>query len=249
MEGRVQPLKRRKRGLLFQSFVVAAREMSHRDSRTTLMWSLLLTVVFTLLVSVGAFYLLDSAAMEVRSPEWLGEWANSWLQGLTWLLGGGLTLVTAILGFRFAANVFLGFFLDRALRKLVERRPDLGPLHEGESSSRSLARSVTFLLKSVAVHLLCIPLYLLSFFFPPLTLLLFLVIDGRLLARELFEQVSPQLIAEEEQKKRWKGGGVGWSVWGGAVSLMMAVPFLNLAVPLFATYAMVYVLRGPGREG
>ena len=235
--------------MLVQSFTYAAREMTHRDSRTTLMWSLLLAIVFTFFVGVGAFYLLDFVAMDVRSPEWLGEWADSWLKGLTWLIGGCLTLLIAILGFRFAANVLLGFFLDRSLQKLVERRPELGPCHEGESTSRTLARSIAFLVKSLCVHFLCIPLYLLSFFFPPLTLMLFLLIDGRLLAREMFEQVSPQLMGEEERKKSWHRGGMGWSVWGGAISLMMAVPFLNLAVPLFATYAMVYVLRGPGREG
>ena len=113
----------------------------------------------------------------------------------------------------------------------------------GPSLLGSLGTTLAFMGKWLLVHFLLSPLYLMGAFFPPLSLALFLWVDGNVLSREMAELVYPRLVPEEEREPLLSEMKKGMRLWGVAVSALLLVPVVNLVVPLFAMVAMVYFVQ------
>ena len=152
---------------------------------------------------------------------------------LSWLdtsLDVGLLLAVmagSLWFFPVLATVIVGFFLERVAQAVEGRHyPDLPPARQ-VGPGESLGTALRFVLASLGLNLLVLPLY----FVPLLNLGVFLLLNGYLLGREYFELVgSRRMDPTQLAEKRLAHRGVLLLV-GMAGAGLMALPLLNLPCP------------------
>jgi len=184
-------------------------------------------------IFAGLLLIVDWAVGTLPVLGW--AWVNTVLKVLT---GLGV-LVLSIFLFQPVAVLFIGFFLE-FIADAVEARyypqalaPRSVPIVE------SLSVSLRFLLLSLFVNILLIPVY----FLPVINGLVLVAVNGFLIGREYFELValrhlSPRQIRalEKEQFFYLLGCGI-------LVAFVLTIPVLNFAGPLFGTAFMVHIFR------
>jgi uncharacterized protein involved in cysteine biosynthesis len=199
--------------------------------------AVLTLLVYALLFAALAWLLGNSQVSELPWLEALADWGV-----------GALAAVLATLVFPGVVSAVLGAFLDDVARLVEEHRyPDRGPgrsipLAEAMSSAAGLAAW------TVGLNLVFLPLYLVLFFAPPLNLVVYYLLNGRLLGREYFETVAlrridPGAMAALRQRH-------GWTIWlaGAATAALLTVPIVNLVAAVVGVAAMVHIfhkLTGP----
>jgi CysZ protein len=183
------------------------------------------------------------------------------IAGLIWLLSGawvkGLPLVGTLLawGAGIAAVIIAtllfpglisglsGLWLDDVAATVEARHyphlpaPRKTPLHE------SLAMSARLTGRTMLINVVLLPLYLVLLFVPPLNLVIYYGVNGRLLGREYFETVALRRLAPAEiDALRRRYGGSIWAA-GAMTAFLLTVPFLNLLAPVIGTAAMVHIFQ------
>ena len=191
----------------------------------------------------GVLGALEGILSTWSPPTWLPEWGVKAFQAGMHIAAAAATVVVWVLMFRTLFHGILGLLLEMTLERLVRIDPELPPLLPGPSLLGSLGTTLAFMGKWLLVHFLLSPLYLMGAFFPPLSLALFLWVDGSVLSREMVELVYPRLVPEEEWEHLRSEMKKGMRLWGVAVSALLLVPVVNLVVPLFAMVAMVYFVQ------
>jgi uncharacterized protein involved in cysteine biosynthesis len=167
------------------------------------------------------------------------------LTGLPWLvpvidvLGGVAVLGLAWLLFPAVVPAISSLFVDD-VAAAVERRyyPGLPQPHP-QPLIEAAAYAARFLLVSVLLNLLALPLYLV----PGLNLVVYLLLNGYLLGRQYFEQVAcrhlePLPLTRERRRRR-----LGLMVAGMVISALAAIPVINLVAPVVATAFMVHIIQ------
>jgi CysZ protein len=212
---------------MLRAATLALRQILSAPLRRVLFKSLALTLGLLALV----WWLLAwLAASQVTLPyPWL-DTAFSILSGIGLVIGLGFLIapVTAL---------FAGIFLDD-VAEIVERMhyPEAGP-GRAVPLGRSSVLSMKFLGLVLLVNAVALPLVLILGF----GLVIFLLANAYLLGREYF-QLAALRFHDEQTVRRLRlchGGrlfGAGLIIAG-----FLAVPFLNLLTPLFATAFMVHV--------
>ena len=213
--------------------------------------ALLKTMGLTLLFLVGLGFALVEAAQW-----WLGGTLTGWLDLLpdwarveVWLGGAGLfgtvllgLAVTFLMAFLVApvSAVVAGLFLDDAA-EAIERR-DYPADEPGRALPLGIAvpMALRFMLVVVLVNLVALVLLLV----PGVNLVAFLVANGYLLGREFFDfaAMRQRPIAEARALRRRHSGTV--FLGGLAIAALLAVPVVNLLVPLFGAALMVHLHKG-----
>lgn len=137
--------------------------------------------------------------------------------------------------------IFIPLFLDEVGQAVEERHfpESIGPRKQGMIEGIWLGIKGLFVL--LAVNLVALPLV---FLLPGLGFVIFLVVNGFLLGREFFEAAAVRHYppAQIKQLRQRHSGRV--FVAGMAVAALLAIPIVNILVPLFGTAFMVHVLQG-----
>ena len=167
-----------------------------------------------------------------------------WLDRVVGLLGGLAELGLAYLLFPAVMPAVSTLFLD-TVAAAVERRhyPHLPPARI-QPLGEIVIGAVRFLLVSVALNLLVLPLYLVL----GMNLAVFLGLNGYLLGREYYEQVACRhldLAALTGMRRRHR---LRLLLAGVVICGLAAVPLVNLLAPVIAAAFMVHIFhRLPGR--
>ena len=111
------------------------------------------------------------------------------------------------------------------------------------------AQALRFLVLSLTLNLLAMPLYLAGLFLPPLNLFVFYALNGYLLGREYFDLVAQRHHASAEGRELRRSMRGRRLLAGLAIAVLFSVPLINLAMSLVATAAMVHVVLGPKSSG
>nr|WP_321455176.1 sulfate transporter family protein [uncultured Cohaesibacter sp.] len=210
--------------------ILALNQLFSKPFRSVLWRMLGVTLLLLLLVGIGMQagleYLLS---MESFLPGW-AETAASILAGLGLFFGLGFLIVPV-------SAVVAGLYLDE-VSSIVETTyyPQDGtgrdlPMME------AIVQTIRFLGVVIGVNL--IVLILIPFL--GLGVPLFFVANGYLLGREYFEQSALRFRSRQEVKELRSRHGAKIFLSGLLISLFVAIPFLNLLTPLFATAFMVHV--------
>jgi uncharacterized protein involved in cysteine biosynthesis len=170
----------------------------------------------------------------------------AWLDPvLPWLTGLGGVVAAVFLLPVVTASV-LGLFVDEVAAR-VERvnYPEL-PAAAPASLLTGVLLTAKLLAMTLALNLLALPLYLLL---PGANLLIFLALNGYLLAREYVEAVAqrrmrPPEIARLRREHRGRFFAAGVVLAGLAL-----VPIANLLLPVAGTALMVHRTLGPDAPG
>ena len=137
--------------------------------------------------------------------------------------------------------IFIPLFLDEVGQAVEEKHfpSRIGPRRQGVIEGIRLGIKGLFVL--LAVNLLALPLV---FLLPGLGFLIFLVVNGFLLGREFFEAAAVRHYAPAQiSQLRWRHAARVFLA-GMAVAALLAIPIVNILVPLFGTAFMVHVLQG-----
>ena len=137
----------------------------------------------------GVLGALEESLSTWSPPTWLPEWGVKAFQAGMHIAAAAATVVVWVLMFRTLFHGILGLLLEMTLERLVRIDPELPPPLPGPSLLGSLGTTLAFMGKWLLVHFLLSPLYLMGAFFPPLSLALFLWVDGNVLSREMVELV------------------------------------------------------------
>jgi CysZ protein len=137
------------------------------------------------------------------------------------------------------ASLVASFFLDD-IAAIVERAIDpYGPPGRPLPIAPSVAMGLRFAVLSVLVNLVVLLLTI----FTGIGLVAFFVLNGYLLGREYFELAAMRHGPAVEARRLFRQhSGQVWLA-GAIVSAFVAVPFLNLLTPMFATALMTRVYK------
>ncbi len=224
--------------MILQASFAAATRLFTPGFRAVLFKSLGLTV----LVLIGLWFAIAGLFDWLALPPLLSllpdvpEWAN-WLglfaailAGLALALGLGLLIapVTAIIA---------GFFLDD-VAEIIEREDyPQDPVGQALPMTTAAIVSAKFLVLVVLGNLLALVLLLVPF----INIAAFFVVNGYLLGREFFEFAAMRHRSEAEAKalRRRHSGTIFLA--GLVIALVLSIPIMNLATPLFAAGMMVHL--------
>ena len=214
------------------------------ESRAALFKTLALTLAALVSLLLG---LLEGLERLVggTAGEWLAAlpaWTSpeSWTGALGWV---GWVLAALLLGLAMAflvapvSAVVAGLFLDDAA-EAIERRHY--PAH-APGRALPLSIAIPMALRFLGVVVLANLFALLLLLVPGVNAVAFLLVNGYLLGREFFDfaAMRQRPIGEARRMRRRHSGTV--LLAGLVLAGMLAVPLLNLAVPLFGAAMMVHL--------
>jgi CysZ protein len=168
-----------------------------------------------------------------------------WLEtGIALLSGLGLVVGLAFL-IAPVTSLFAGLFLDEIAGVVERTRYPADPPGRALPLTTSVLTTLRFTGVVVLVNLLALPLVLLLGF----GFVVFFLANGYLLGREYFELAALRFHdAGTVRRLRQSHAGTIFAC-GLVIAAVLAVPFLNLLTPLFATAFMVHMhKRIGGRE-
>ena len=214
---------------MIEAASLALREIFSPPFRAVLLKSVALTIGLLAALWVVLAWLL-SGWVALPYP-WLDA-TFSVLSGVGLLIGMGF-LVAPV------TSVFAGLFLDE-VAEVVERSHYPGdPAGRAVPLGRSLLLSAKFLGVVLLVNALALPLVL----FIGFGFVVFLVANAYLLGREYFQMAALRFHDEATVRAlRERHSGRIFAA-GLLVAGMLAIPFVNLLTPLFATALMVHMQK------
>lgn len=219
--------------MIAASFSRALAQLPDPAFRHVLVKSLLASMVVFGLLAAGLWSAL------LLLPDTQQTWLD-WLVGTLSALGfflGMMLLFPAVM------TAAIGLFLDE-IADAVELR-----YYPGEPPGRplsfwpALGSALRFLGIVLLINALLLPIYAVLLFFPPLSFLLSLTVNGWLIGREYFEVVAFRYEhrSEADRLRRQKRGDV-W-LCGVFIVLLLTIPLVNFLVPIVATAFMVHVYK------
>jgi CysZ protein len=197
------------------------------------MWkSLGLTTAILVLAWIG----LDRLALSYLHA------GPGWLQGvLSVVVALGLAVGMVFLAPP-TASLAASFYLDD-IAAIVERTVDpLGPPGRPLAFAPALAIGARFAALSIAVNVIVLALTI----FTGIGLAAFFILNGYLLGREYFELAAMRHISAIEARNLFHRNEIDVFLAGAIVSVLVAVPVLNLLTPLFATALLTRVYKRVG---
>ena len=212
--------------------LMALNQLFSKPFRSVLWKMFGITLLLLLLVGIGMQsgleYLLS---MESFLPGW-AETTASILAGLGLFFGLGFLIIPV-------SAIVAGLFLDEVC-SIVESTyyPHVGKGRDLPMMD-AIVQTIRFLGVVIGVNILV--LILIPFL--GLGVPLFFVANGYLLGREYFEQAALRFKSRQEVKELRSRHGAKIFLSGLLISLFVAIPFLNLLTPLFATAFMVHVYK------
>jgi CysZ protein len=162
----------------------------------------------------------------------------NWLDPVVDFLGGAVVLALSYLLFPAVVPGVSSLFLDE-VAAAVERRHYPGLIAHPQPLPHQLLAALRFLGVSLALNLLMLPLYLI----PGMNLAVFLVLNGYLLGRMYYEQVAARhldLAAMTPLRRRHR---LRLFVAGLVITVLVAIPLVNLLAPVIATAFMVHIFQ------
>jgi CysZ protein len=174
--------------------------------------------------------------IEAQLPATAPGWVKT---GAGIVTGLGAVVLSVILFPGVVTTIQTTFFVER-ISEAVERRhyPALPP-----ARSPGLVESAAVGLRAlgaiVGLNLLALPLY----FVPVLNAVVFLALNGYLLAREHFFAVAPRRLEAAAARALWHRHRLRFWIAGVVFALLMAIPFVNLAGAILAAATMTHLVE------
>ena len=220
---------------LIGDFLKAVEQMFSARFFWVVLKSLALTAALFLGISFGVAYILQVVLPDSFSIPFVGE--IGFLDELfSFAAIPILLLLSSFVMFPVAA-LFIGFFLDE-IAGAVERRhyPHLPPARS-IPISELLIDGLQFSVVFVIANILALIIYLLV---PPLSPIVFWLVNGYLLGREYFSQVALRRLPEAEAKAlRRNNRGRVWLA-GFLMAVPLSIPILNLLVPILGVATITH---------
>jgi CysZ protein len=214
---------------MFKAFFNALNDLTSPEFRSVLIRSILLSIGLFAGLWFGIEFMLSSLTL-VPWP-----WLTTLLQVAT---GLGLFAVFFFLMAPVTA-LFAGLFLDGIAAKVESRHYPYDRPGKALNFVTALVFGLKFLLVSLGVNLVVLPLVLFAGF----GIALLLIANAYLISREYFEMAAtrfmpPAAARDLRQRNFWK-----IFIAGFIPGFIAIVPFVNFVTPVFATSYFVHIFK------
>lgn len=234
---------------LTQAFAYAFRDFWQKPVMRIFVKSSLLLLVMLIIAFFPIYFGLDWVFGYLEQAVF-GK--VDFLQSLAKIISVFLVLAFGILTFRVLAMFSVQFFAEDIVTVIEEKHyPD--HVHHAQSLSvvQSVMQAARAVGRMVMVNLLILPVYVLLLLSGVGTALLFLLVNGYLLGRELEIMVCGRYHRDGKSAPAHGANLPQYmpkfqrTLLGVATQVFLLIPFVNLAVPVFAAIAAVHMAHLP----
>lgn len=223
---------------MLRALALALGQLGDRAILSVLLKSVALTLaIFAALGTAVYFAFADMLA-------WIG-----WSDASTSVIAAAGALILAVFGglvlFRAVALAVIGFFAEDVVAA-VERKyyPARSASAVPPSAWRGLRIGLKSALRAIGYNLLALPLYLVLLFTGVGAPMVFLIVNGLLIGKDLQEMVAARHDAGSASAPE-RIAPVPRFVLGLASAVGLGIPFLNLIVPVIAAAMTTHMIHGP----
>lgn len=180
----------------------------------------------------------------------LGSWLGDWVSALLDLTFISVMLSVSFLLFPAVTTLIVSLFLDKIAAAVEARHYTGRPAPRRQSFAETLGESLKFLLVTIGVNILALPIYAILFFIPPLNLIFYYTLNGYLIGREFYEMVALRRLSPQSALLLRRRCRFLLIVAGALIMLGMTIPLVNLLAPVLAAAMMVHIFEAVrAREG
>ena len=221
---------------VFRALILAWLDLLRPRILRLALMGIALTILLFVALQSAVFWALRSFVPGNLTLPWIGSWDVG--SALSW---GSLALFP-LMGFFLMAPVaagFAGLFAERVAEVVEEMHY---PARQGAGLD-----FMDGLLESIAVVLAVLGVAILSLFLTPflgpLAPLLLFGANGWLLGREFFQMAARRHLDEPQATALRKANAGRVTLAGVLVAVALAIPFVNIAVPLLAAAAFTHLFH------
>lgn len=197
---------------------------------------LFLSIFLMVLLNIGVGWLLANFEIVTLSGDW--QKFGSYLDTALDILGGFGSLLLSWFLFPLIAPIIASFFTESTAKAVESKNyPNYSSPVENASFLNSLIYDVRFLILTIALNLLLLPLLVLF----PLYIICYYVINGYLLGREFFTVASSRHIGVKNSNILRKQHRKRVFISGVIMTILATIPLLNLILPIIAVVWMVHL--------
>ena len=226
---------------MIHAFALSIAQLGDRRIVGVFLKSLLLTIVLLALLGIAGWFGM------IRLIEWSG--AADVVYDFAGIVAALLALIAAGILFRAVAMLVIGLFADDVVQAVESRHyPDRLAAARKVPLARSMAMGAGSAARFLIVNLALSPIYLLLLVTGIGPAILFFVVNGWLLGRDLGDMVAVRHVAATDLKA-WRGStAISRFVLGLIGTGLFVIPIVNLAAPVIvaamATHWFHLRLRG-----
>lgn len=166
-----------------------------------------------------------------------------WAETIVDFLGGAAVFGLSLFLFPAVVSVIVGIFLEDICSAVEAKHYPNYPAPRDQSMSEVIWGTVKFAGVTIFLNLLASPIYIVFFFFPPISLLVFYGLNGYLLSREYFELVAGRRLAPREARAMRKAN-LGYLWFAGALmAFLLTVPVVNMFTPIAGAAFMLHIFE------
>lgn len=229
---------------MIQALYLSVAQLGDRRIIRVFLKSLALTIVLLALLGIAGWF----------GMRWLIVWsgADETIAQFAGAVAALLALIAAGVLFRAVAMLVIGLFADDVVQAVEAKHyPDRLAAARKVPVARSVAMGAGSAARFIIVNLALAPIYLLLLFTGIGPAILFFVVNGWLLGRDLGDMVAVRHVATADLK-RWRGAtAISRFVLGLIGTGLFVIPIVNLAAPVIvaamATHWFHLRLRGDAR--
>lgn len=225
---------------MIHSFLLSLSCLNNKAIRSIVLKSVLLTLAIIFAIGIGLFYGGDYALSLMGWGMDLGTWSYAVNFLLTTILWWFL--------FRTVAVLILWMFADDIVEAIEWQHYGHAALTASKINwIKSLTVGLRSVLRAILYNLLALPLYVITLFTVIGAPIIFLIINGYLLGRELEEMVALRHSGSPlTTPDKWTLGKFERFLLGFGMNAAMLIPFVNFLVPVIAASTATHMMHRNG---
>ena len=215
------------------SLVRAASQLPQPELLRPLLLSLVGAVIMILICGLFSWILLDR----------FSYFGIGMIDRFIALSGAMIFVAGAFLFYPSTVMMVAGFFLDGVADAVESRHYPGLPPPRAQGIREIFGSALTLLAMTVVLNIVLLPVYVLSFLVPGLSLVLFYLVNGYLFGREFFTIVAGRRLNPVDGEVMRRACRVPIFGAGVIIVVLTTIPVVNLAAPVLATAFMVHVFH------
>lgn len=222
---------------MIESFFLSLGCFGNKAIRAVFFKSIALTLLF-FVIAAGSLYYSSLSIPTIWGVN-IAAWAP-WVTGL-------VTTLVMLFTFRIVAVLILWVFADDIVDAIEWQYYS----HEAISASKpgnieSFLVGLRALIRAILYNILALPLYMIALFTFVGAPMIFTIVNGILLGRELEEMVAlrhKNHIKLPDQKSKYELGKVSRFLLGLLTNMALLIPFVNLVIPVIAAAMTTHMMH------
>ncbi|WP_420341751.1 EI24 domain-containing protein [Paenirhodobacter sp.] len=229
--------------MIFTSIARGWHDLMRPGALKILLKGIGLALGMLIAAGIGLGGLVNLLMPDTVSLPWIGQ--VNWVHAAAGWTAVGLFLFASVFLMVPVASVFTGFFLED-VAELVERThyptlPEVRPLGLIEG----LGDTLRFFGVVVAANIVALLVYPFVIPFAPM---LFLALNGYLLGREYFQMAAQRRMGRDAARDLYRRNAPVVWMTGAIMALPLAIPVLNLVVPVVGAAAFTHLFHRLARR-